>query len=118
METLPVEDIHKNSLIIDAHSDVPIDILKRRRAGEKSVLSRIHIPEWKRGGINALILTVSGDESSKVSPKKYTFESIKSLQADIQECTKDLAFAYSARDLIQIVDSDRIAIMMNIEGCY
>jgi membrane dipeptidase len=116
VEILQADKLHKDSLVIDAHSDIPIDVLKRRQAGERRVLNSRHIPEWKLGGIDALILTVSGDEFSNKALQKYTLDSIRDLKDDILECKDDLALAFSARDLVQVVDSGRVALMMNIEG--
>ena len=44
--------------VIDCHSDVLIDVFRRRRAGERKVLVRRHLPEHKTGGVVASVCTV------------------------------------------------------------
>ena len=42
--------IHRESILILCHEDVPIDITHRRMNGEKAVMARIHVPRYRQGG--------------------------------------------------------------------
>jgi membrane dipeptidase len=48
--------LHRNSLVIDMHSDVHLDVIRSRAGGEIKVLERRHLPRWKEAGINVVIL--------------------------------------------------------------
>jgi hypothetical protein len=57
--------LHRETLVVELHSDVPIDVVVRRRQGERQVLLRRHLPRWRAGGVKASVLTVGGDQESQ-----------------------------------------------------
>ena len=48
----------------DMHSDVPVDVFRRRRAGESGVLAAHHLPRWRQGRVGGAVLIVGGDGAS------------------------------------------------------
>lgn len=45
-------------MIFDGHSDILYDVTRRRLAGEKGVLERVHAPLLRQGGIEGLVLAL------------------------------------------------------------
>src|SRR5688500_16362447 len=50
--------LHEESIIVDAHSDVFCDVVRRRLHGETNVLRRLHVPAWRAGGVNVVVTTL------------------------------------------------------------
>lgn len=115
---LPLPDIHRRATVLDGHSDVPLDVMKRRRAGEREVLFTHHLPSWKAGGVNGAILTVAGDEMQPgaESPLVYALQAAEAVRSDIQEHAESLALVTTADELVAAVKADRFAIALNVEG--
>src|SRR5437763_12775536 len=49
--------VHDDAVVVDGHSDVFCDVADRRLKGETQVLSRIHVPKWRAGGVNVVLTT-------------------------------------------------------------
>ena len=53
--------LHESAVIVDMHSDIPADVVKRRGQGEKAgVFGRIHAQGWREGGMDGAVVTVAG----------------------------------------------------------
>ena len=117
-DELPLPEIHHQAIVLDGHSDVPIDVVKRRRAGERAVLFTHHLPSWRAGGANGAILTVAGDEMQpeKESPLVYALKAAEAVRADIEEHAENMTFVTTADALVAAVESERFAIALNVEG--
>ena len=107
---------HRRALVVDGHSDIPVDVVNRRRRGESHVLGRLHLPAWREGGVNAAVLTVGGDQSLEASPSRYAMEAIDHLRNDVADQPQHLAMVTTATDLSREVEDGRFAILMNMEG--
>jgi len=107
---------HQQALVVDGHSDIPMDVVNRRRRGESHVLGRLHLPAWREGGVNAAVLTVGGDQSLEASPSRYAMEAIDHLRNDVADQLQDLTIVTTAADLSREVENGRFAILMNMEG--
>ena len=49
--------LHRESLVIDCHSDVHLDVIRSRGKGETRVLERRHLPRWREAGLNVVVLS-------------------------------------------------------------
>jgi len=48
--------LHRKAIVIDMHSDAHLDVVRARGRGETHVLERRHLPNWKAGGVNMVVL--------------------------------------------------------------
>src|SRR6516164_4539897 len=76
--------------VIDCHSDVVIDVFRRRQEGERQVLLRRHLAEHKKGGVVASVCTVGGDGAALSplgidKPYESTVAKLEALFADVVE---------------------------------
>ena len=74
LELDPADDeralrLHGESLVVDIHSDIHLDVIRCRGRGETRVLERRHFPQWKQGGINAVVLNTM----AKFGPEIYPY---------------------------------------------
>src|SRR5690625_298740 len=71
-----VNKVHQESLLFELHSDFPVDLIRRKRAGETDVLKRIWIPKIKKGGVNATNLIVGGDTDASGKSMEDVIETL------------------------------------------
>jgi membrane dipeptidase len=108
-----------NVPVIDCHSDVSVDVYRRRLEGESSVLSRIHAPAYEAGGVVAAVVTVGGDTGLAQldgSPYENTLTLLDALETDIGESDGAFAIAATADEVRALIAKDVFAIVLAIEG--
>jgi membrane dipeptidase len=107
--------------LIDCHSDVMIDVNRRRSAGETRVFERIHLPELRHGGVAASICTVGGDPSC-LCPlgTENAYESalglIEALRTDISGSSDVVQIASSASEARRLIEEGIYAVIPALEG--
>ena len=108
-----------SSPVIDCHSDVSVDVYRRRIAGETSVLARIHGPAYRRGGVVASVCTVGGDTpllGDEQRPYETTLGLLEALEADVADSNGEFAIARSAAEVRTLIAQGVFAIVLAIEG--
>lgn len=110
------EKLHRSATVIDAHSDIPADVVRLRTEGEADVFGRVHLSKWRAGGVNGAVATVGGDQLTEPTPLAYATETIKFFEEDLQERPSDLALATSADSFMHNVEAGRVTFALGIEG--
>jgi membrane dipeptidase len=106
--------------LIDCHSDIIIDIHRRRAQGEGRVFERVHLPALRAGGVAASICTVGGDPAC-LCPLG-TSNPFESALALVDTLRRDLALSAGARiagcaeDVRRLLADDIFAIVPALEG--
>jgi len=107
--------------LIDCHSDLMIDVFRRRRQGEHAVLARVHLPALARGGVAACVCTVGGDVPSLCplgidEPYGSAVAMLAELHADVAEADGEIAVVASAAEISRCLDEGILAILPALEG--
>jgi microsomal dipeptidase-like Zn-dependent dipeptidase len=89
--------------IADCHSDVMIDVARRRAREERAVLAEVHLPGLREGGVGLAVCPVAGDVSSLCPlgldrPFESALELIALLEADAEESQGRVAVVRSAAE--------------------
>jgi membrane dipeptidase len=98
-----------------------IDVFRRRAAGERSVLSRRHLPAHRHGGVVASICTVGGDGVGLSPlgidrPYESAVAKLDALDAEVAESEGMYEFASSAAEVEDCVRRGVFAIIPSFEG--
>ncbi len=76
-------------LLIDCHSDLMVDVRRRRAAGEKAVIQRRHLPRLLQGGVQGSVCVVGGDvpilSAAGETPFKSALTLIQMLKEEASE---------------------------------
>lgn len=126
LDLAPADDeralrLHDESLVIDIHSDIHLDVIRCRGRGETRVLERRHFPRWKQGGINAVVLNTM----AKFGPEIYPYRAspvhnymlmIDAIQQEIRESPDCFYQIFGPDDLERAAEDERIGIMLGLEG--
>jgi len=98
-------ELHKKFVVIDAHSDIPLEIaIRRRKFGEERVFERIHVPKFVSGGVNACGATVFCDSAnaafgSEYQPFLMAIQIINYMKHEFEESPDAIVHAKSAADI-------------------
>jgi membrane dipeptidase len=106
--------------ILDGHSDLVVDILRRREAGETAVFLRHHAKSLREAGVALLMLSTGGDAPSQNigsdDPFWCAMIRIRALLADFEESASAATLCLTMDDVRRARAEDKIAALMMIEG--
>ena len=112
--------LHEKILILDAHSDIGLDVITRRSNYESKVADTIHFPKLKKGSVNASFVAVMGDSGNysigtSDHPTTLTFHTINMFLQDISD-SKHFVIVTSVNDLRNSVKNGKIPLILHFEG--
>lgn len=108
--------LHKASIVLDIHSDIMLDVIRRRQAGKNAVISEIHIPRMRQGGVDAYFCTVGGDFPGGVERTEEVLRNIDWMHLEVEESQDQLVIAKTADEIRQAKKRGQIAAFLITEG--
>ena len=107
-------------MVADGHTDLVVDVLRRREAGETAVLARHHADPLAAAGVGMLMMATGGDGPTQNigsdDPFWNTMVRIRALIADLEDSADRFALCRSMVDVDAALADGRIAAMLMIEG--
>lgn len=107
--------LHFAATVVDGHSDVFCDVADRRMRGETGVLSRLHVPAWRAGGVNVVLTTLYVEEEHKPDRALRRAMTLLGALNDIAE-TPDIALCRNRAEIDAALARGQIAFVLGIEG--
>lgn len=111
-------DLHFRSIVFDTHDDTTQRLIYQHYdIGTRHTDGSIDIPRMREGGLNAIFFaiwipgTTTGAEAAK-----QTLDQIAVVRKMIASNTKDLAFCRTADEVRRTRVSDRISVLIGVEG--
>ncbi|MBQ6402230.1 MAG: membrane dipeptidase [Firmicutes bacterium] len=113
--------------IFDMHADTMMDIANRMGTGQTDVLSRYHLPQYRRGEVGAMIYALWMTEEFHVLAEYFTEPPgtgqetlVRVLGRSFREFrdTDAVRIARCADDIERIQDEGRVAVLLGLEGFY
>jgi membrane dipeptidase len=107
--------------IADCHSDVMIDVARRRALGERRVLAETHLPGLREGGVALAVCPVGGDVASLCPlgldrPFESALELIGLLEAEAEESEGRIVVVASSADARRALAEGVLGIVPSLEG--
>ena len=107
--------------LIDCHSDLMIDVFRRRVEGESDVLRRRHLPGLREGGVVACVCTCGGDVPAlrpiaDADPYTNAVALLDALRSDVAESEGAFAVVTSSADLGRCIDEGQVGLIPALEG--
>jgi len=109
----------KKNIIVNGHSDYPIQVFMEHCKGEKKVIEKKYLPACIKGGVNFEMATVGGDfsvgdwDGRKPNSILQTLDSIHREIADSPDCLK---LVLGKKDLETVGTPGTLSMMLNLEG--
>lgn len=104
-------------IILDAHFDVLMDIVRFRRLGERRVFEIHHLPFLKSAGVNALICSIFIED--RLLPEmalRSALNQIAALRDDIADSPEAFEICLDIKQARRAAGEGKIAIFLSLEG--
>ena len=113
-------DLHRVHPVVEAHADIPIDLWRRRRAGEAAPLRDDYLARLRAGGVRFEFLSVGGDMpvtmDGEARPELRALEMIDDVVSEA-EGSQELRVVRTAGDLDAVLASAEVGLLLHFEGC-
>lgn len=103
-------------IVVDAHSDILLDIHPRRTLGERAVLENHWIPKMKKGGIDIRVAAIYSDY--QITPElalRRGLDLIASLKEEIDE-SPNAVLCTSYNDIVKAKEEGKVGFIIGMEG--
>ncbi len=110
---------HLETPVVECHSDIPMDVWRRRRAGESSPFCRDYADRLRKGGVNVEFITVGGDQPLTMDAIGRPDVRARGLIDDAHQETANcdgVRIVLDRNDLDRVVEDDEIGLVLHFEG--
>jgi len=106
-----------NSLVIDGHFDLLMDVQIQREKGRRKVIETDYYPRFVKGGLNVIIASLFVDNQflPEMALRK-ALSQISALYEEVKESPDKLMICYNGEDMQIAKDSGKIGFLLSIEG--
>lgn len=117
----PALQLHRDALVVDMHSDVHLDVIRLRGRGETRVLQRRHLPRWREGGVDAVVLNTL----AKFGPEPYPYRTtpvrnqllaMDAIHQEIAESPECFTLVLEPDDIPRARREGKVGLMLGVEG--
>jgi microsomal dipeptidase-like Zn-dependent dipeptidase len=106
------------------HEDVAVDVCHRRLQGETQVMKRIHIPRYRKARVKFVVIATGGDQlrpfgSARVGFRTQVMGALKFMDDminEVEEAPEDMMIISSVSDFQEVLSTDKVGIIFNLEG--
>ncbi|MDD6573166.1 MAG: membrane dipeptidase [Thermoflexaceae bacterium] len=108
--------LHRENPVVDAHLDLPGEILHRISSGERNIIKNYYLGNWKRAGINLILAAIFIEDA--MLPEmglRNAMNQIAFLKEEIAS-TDDVMLVKNKKDLEKAVSKNKIGIILYAEG--
>ena len=112
-------ELHEEFPVVDCHGDIPMDLWRRRRAGEPSPLADDYLNRFREGGVRIEFMTVGGDQPLTMDgigrPDVRALELIDDVVSEAENHDA-LRIIRTAADLDDAIAERALGIVLHLEG--
>ena len=104
-------------LILDAHFDLPLELLERSLRGERDIFRRYHRENLLQGGVSCVVAALY--VSSIWLPEmglRCALDQISALMAEEEACDGELKLCRTMADVDRARSQGKIALLLSLEG--
>lgn len=113
------EALHREHPVVDCHSDLPIDLFRRRRAGERDPLAGDWLGRLRAGGVRFAFLAaggdVPGDHDADGRPNLRALQMIDDVRTEADP-HPGLRIVEWAEDVEAAIAADQVGLILHLEG--
>jgi membrane dipeptidase len=102
---------------VDLHGDILLDVLERRRNGERQVFFTHHLPALRKGGVRVQVLPIYiWSEYLPEGALRQAMLMVDALYQEVAESSAHFALVHTRADLERALREDKIALILGFEG--
>ena len=108
-------DLHKESIVIDAHSDIPLHILiNKMNENIHEVFKSYHLPLLKEGGVNIVFVNLFENLHPEGSLKEALLQ-LSELNKELEN-TDEAILICNKEDLNRALNENKVGLVLSMEG--
>jgi membrane dipeptidase len=111
------KDLHEKAFIVDAHFDLTYEVNNRRERGERQVIERDYLQQFKAGGFNLIVSAIF--IHNYFLPEmglRRALDQIACLHEEIDESPGKFSLCRTTTEAIQTRKTNKVAIFLSLEG--
>ncbi|HOI82146.1 MAG TPA: dipeptidase [Synergistales bacterium] len=111
------ERIHRETLVLDAHFDLAMDLMDRTERGEEKVFRNVFDGPFLEGGVDCVVSSIF--VSQRFLPEQALrrgLDQVECLRREIELWPERLAFCTTVEEIRNAAASGHLAIMLSFEG--
>jgi len=112
------QSLNQELVIVDTHHDIAIDVVHRRKLGQKGVLSGHWGDRLRAGGVNVQVLPLFIED--RFLPElglRKVIEAAEAILSDLEDDSDGMRLATSMREIDEALADGKIAGVLALEGC-
>ncbi len=107
-------ELHNKSIVIDAHADIPFDLVRRPNPHE--TMKNLHIPNLRTGGVDVELFALTWDGKTYVGELKRALKSLDVVLSEVRANSNDLTIVTKVDDIRRAKRDGKISILLGLEG--
>ena len=115
-----VKELHMNSVVVDGHNHIMMELAKRRNRGDRKVFSQYYAPLIRKSGVNVIMTNIGGDNSCLTNESDLflwgSLWIVDMLWQEAEESKDTLAVCLDSKDVATAVKEGKIAVLLTMEG--
>lgn len=110
--------LHQKYPVADAHFDIPAEIMVRYQRGEREIIKRNYLEQWKRAGMKIIIASVFlNNQQAREAPLRITLTQITYLTRELENLGDEIVLIKNKDSLDEVLLSqDKIGLILYLEG--
>ncbi|GGH81809.1 membrane dipeptidase [Pullulanibacillus pueri] len=112
-----IQHLHNESLIIDGHFDILMDVEIQRAKGRRKVIETDYVNDFKDGGINLIVASLFID--SEFLPEMGTRKALAQVTAlyeEVDESSDLIMICKNYEDILKAKRENKIGFLLSLEG--
>jgi membrane dipeptidase len=110
--------LHRRHPVVECHTDIVVDVRRRRAAGEPAPLRDDYLHRLRKGGVRFQLLAVGGDVPKQFddgAARLWAEEAIAEVREEVA-AGSELRVVETAADLEATIAADQIGLVLHLEG--
>ncbi|KPV45098.1 dipeptidase [Alicyclobacillus ferrooxydans] len=103
-------------IVMDLHSDIPLDIVVRRQHGERQVFRNRHYTRLWTSGTRVMVAALWTEPEYRDTSGIRLMQQLTSLLADVRECSDVVQLVTNRDELESALASRKVALCLAVEG--
>ncbi len=113
---MTIGELIGESIVIDTHLDLLLDVARHRAAGETDVIRRVYLPSFKQGGLTCVVSSLYVDATEPKADLEAGMAQLAAFYAELSECEGEFFLATCADDIRRAKRENKLAVMLAFEG--
>ena len=113
--------LHQEAIVVDSHSGLIVDVVRRRARGERAVMRNVHLPRLREGGVDVVGLKVGGDTIFAPVYKtdrhlNVALWNLETICQEVDESHGEMVITTTVQEMRRAKSEDRVALLLSFEG--